>query len=117
MLSEYKFLVIYLLVSIIIILILYNLTYFIIQKEIDYEKLSAYECGFYPFEDARNTFDVKFYLIAIFFIVFDLEIIYILPWAVTYNETEFFGIYMWYYFLFLLLIGFIYEWKQGGLDF
>jgi len=79
MLSEYKFLVIYLLVSIIIILILYNLAYFLIQKEIDYEKLSAYECGFYPFEDARNTFDVKFYLIAIFFIVFDLEIIYILP--------------------------------------
>ena len=117
MLHEYKFLIFYILLSILILSILYSLAFFLIQKEWDYEKLSAYECGFYPFEDARNTFNVKFYLVAIFFIIFDLEIMYILPWSITYLLSDYFGMYILYYFLILLLVGFLYEWKQGGLDF
>jgi len=80
------------------------------------EKNSQYECGFAPFEDARLKFDVRFYLVAILFIVFDLEVAFLLPWAVTLESTAWFGLSAMAIFLLLLLVGFIYEWKKGALE-
>ena len=85
-------------------------------KSIDKEKVSAYECGFNPFEDARNQFDVRFYLVAILFIIFDLEVSFLFPWAVTLNKITIFGFWSMFIFLFILTIGFIYEWKKGALE-
>ena len=80
------------------------------------EKLSQYECGFEPFEDARLKFDVRFYLVAILFIVFDLEVAFLFPWAVSLRRIGLPGLISMGIFLGLLLIGFIYEWKKGALQ-
>lgn len=80
------------------------------------EKLSAYECGFEPFNDARAPFDVRYYLVAILFIIFDLETAFIVPWAVVFRELGWFGLSAMGLFLGLLTIGFIYEWKKGALE-
>ena len=82
----------------------------------DPEKLSAYECGFEPFEDSRMEFDVRFYLVAILFIIFDLEIAFLFPWAVSLGNIGLLGFCSMMIFLFILTIGFIYEWKKGALD-
>jgi NADH-quinone oxidoreductase subunit A len=82
----------------------------------DSEKLSPYECGFEAFEDARMKFDVRYYLVAILFILFDLEIAFLFPWAVTLNEIGAFGFWSMMVFLAVLVIGFIYEWKKGALE-
>lgn len=82
----------------------------------DAEKLSSYECGFGAFEDARIKFDVRYYLIAILFILFDLEIAFLFPWAVVLNEIGWFGFAAMLVFLGLLVIGFIYEWVKGALE-
>ncbi len=82
----------------------------------DAEKLSAYECGFEAFEDARMKFDVRYYLVAILFIIFDLEIAFLFPWAVALREIGMFGFMAMMLFLGLLVIGFIYEWKKGALQ-
>ncbi len=80
------------------------------------EKLSPYECGFAAFEDARMQFDVRYYLIAILFIVFDLEIAFVFPWAVVFRELGIFGLVEMGVFLALLVIGFVYVWKKGALE-
>ena len=82
----------------------------------DPEKLSAYECGFEPFNDSRMEFDVRFYLVAILFIIFDLEIAFLFPWAISLGAIGVFGFVSMMIFLFILTIGFIYEWKKGALD-
>ena len=82
----------------------------------DPEKLSAYECGFEPFEDSRMEFDVRFYLVAILFIIFDLETAFLFPWAISLGKIGLFGFFSMMIFLFILTIGFIYEWKKGALD-
>ena len=82
----------------------------------DKEKLSAYECGFETFGDARHKFDIRFYLVAILFIIFDLEIAFLFPWAVTLGKIGLFGFWSMMVFLGVLTIGFIYEWKKGGLE-
>lgn len=82
----------------------------------DPEKLSQYECGFAPFEDARIKFDVRFYIIAMLFIIFDLEVAFLFPWAVLFKNMAWPGVIAMGIFLFLLLIGFIYEWKKGALE-
>ena len=82
----------------------------------DPEKLSAYECGFEPFEDSRMEFDVRFYLVAILFIIFDLEIAFLFPWAISLGSIGLFGFVSMMIFLFILTVGFIYEWKKGALD-
>lgn len=82
----------------------------------DTEKLSPYECGFAPFEDARIKFDVHFYLIAILFIIFDLEVAFLFPWAVTFSETGALGYFAMMTFLAELVIGYIYAWKKGALE-
>ena len=82
----------------------------------DPEKLSAYECGFEAFDDSRMVFDVRFYLVAILFIIFDLEIAFLFPWAVSLGSIGALGFWSMMIFLFILTIGFIYEWKKGALD-
>jgi len=82
----------------------------------DSEKLSPYECGFEAFEDARMKFDVRYYLVAILFILFDLEIAFLFPWAITLNEIGMFGFVSMMIFLAILVVGFVYEWKKGALE-
>ncbi len=82
----------------------------------DAEKLSPYECGFEPFEDSRMKFDVRYYLVAILFIIFDLEIAFLFPWAVSLDTVGGFGMVAMAVFLALLVVGFIYEWKKGALE-
>ena len=90
---------------------------FTVSKDNSYpEKDSTYECGFEPFADTRGKFDVKFYLVAILFIIFDLEIIFLFPWAIALGEIGIFGFWSMMFFLFLLTVGFVYEWKKGALD-
>ena len=85
-------------------------------KKPDPEKLSAYECGFEPFNDSRIEFDVRFYLVAILFIIFDLEIAFLFPWAISLGSIGLLGFCSMMIFLFILTVGFIYEWKKGALD-
>ena len=88
----------------------------IARQKPDGEKLSAYECGFEPFEDARIKFDVRFYLVAILFIIFDLEVAFLFPWAVSLGDIGVFGFWSMVVFLGILTIGFVYEWKKGALE-
>ncbi|QBQ53574.1 NADH-quinone oxidoreductase subunit A [Nitrosococcus wardiae] len=82
----------------------------------DREKLSPYECGFEAFEDARMKFDVRYYLVAILFIIFDLEIAFLFPWAVVLDDIGLFGFFSMVVFLAILVAGFVYEWKKGALE-
>jgi NADH-quinone oxidoreductase subunit A len=82
----------------------------------DSEKLSPYECGFEAFEDARMKFDVRYYLVAILFILFDLEIAFLFPWAIVLQDIGWFGFVSMLVFLGILVVGFIYEWKKGALE-
>lgn len=82
----------------------------------DPEKLSAYECGFDAFSDARNKFDVRFYLVCLLFIIFDLEIAFLFPWAIALGDIGMFGFWSMMVFLGVLTVGFVYEWKKGGLE-
>ena len=89
---------------------------FVSPNRPDPEKLSPYECGFEAFEDARMKFDVRYYLVAILFILFDLEIAFLFPWAVVLQDIGFFGFAAMMVFLLILVVGFIYEWKRGALE-
>ena len=97
-----------------ILFIIINFTFS--PKNPDPEKLSTYECGFEPFEDSRMEFDVRFYLVAILFIIFDLEIAFLFPWAISLGSIGLFGFLSMMIFLFILTVGFVYEWKKGALD-
>ena len=92
------------------------LNFLLSPKKPDPEKLSAYECGFEAFSDSRMEFDVRFYLVAILFIIFDLEIAFLFPWAISLGNIGLLGFSSMMIFLFILTIGFIYEWKKGALD-
>ncbi|HLW28243.1 MAG TPA: NADH-quinone oxidoreductase subunit A [Kiloniellales bacterium] len=91
-------------------------SYLVARQRPDSEKVSAYECGFEAFDDARSKFDVRFYLVAILFIIFDLEVAFLFPWAITLSDTGMFGFWSMMVFLGLLTIGFVYEWKKGALE-
>jgi NADH-quinone oxidoreductase subunit A len=82
----------------------------------DPEKVSAYECGFNAFDDARMKFDVRFYLVAILFIIFDLEVVFLIPWAVSFTQAGEYGFWAMMIFLAILTVGFVYEWKKGALE-
>ena len=86
------------------------------RQKPDPEKVSPYECGFEPFDDARRRFDVRFYLVAILFIIFDLEVAFLFPWAITLSATGVFAFWSMMVFLGVLTVGFIYEWKKGALE-
>jgi NADH-quinone oxidoreductase subunit A len=91
-------------------------SFIIARQNPDTEKVSAYECGFEAFDDARRKFDVRFYLVAILFIIFDLEIAFLFPWAITLGEIGLYGFWSMMVFLGVLTVGFIYEWKKGALE-
>ncbi len=91
-------------------------SYLAAKQNPDKEKLSAYECGFEAFDDSRGRFDVRFYLVSILFIIFDLEIAFLFPWAVSLGTIGVIGFWSMFTFLMVLTIGFIYEWKKGALD-
>ena len=86
------------------------------KRNPDPNKLAAYECGFDAFSDARSKFDVRFYLVTLLFIIFDLEIAFLFPWAITLGQIGIFGFWSMVVFLSVLTVGFIYEWKKGALD-
>jgi NADH-quinone oxidoreductase subunit A len=96
--------------------IIFGLSYVVASQRPDSEKVSAYECGFDPFDDSRGKFDVRFYLVSILFIIFDLEVSFLFPWALTLNSITLFGFWSMALFLIILTLGFIYEWKKGALE-
>ena len=115
-LNNYLTIIIFLATALILSLGFLILNFAFSPKNPDPEKLSAYECGFEPFNDSRMEFDIRFYLVAILFIIFDLEIAFLFPWAITLGNLGLFGFFSMMLFLFILTIGFIYEWKKGALD-
>ena len=115
-LNNYLTIIIFLTIAILLSLGFVVLNFALSPKNPDPEKLSAYECGFEPFNDSRMEFDIRFYLVAILFIIFDLEIAFLFPWAITLGNIVYFGFFSMMLFLFILTIGFIYEWKKGALD-
>ena len=116
MLQEYIPILIFLGVAAGLGLLLLTLGFLIGRGGKDAEKLSPYECGFEPFEDSRTKFDVRYYLVAILFIIFDLEIAFLFPWAVSLDAVGKFGLISMALFLTILVVGFIYEWKKGALE-
>tara|TARA_Y100000590_G_scaffold463447_1_gene630218 strand:+ start:143 stop:514 length:372 start_codon:yes stop_codon:yes gene_type:complete len=115
-LKEYFSIIVFLIIALGLSFGFIILNYILSPKKPDPEKLSAYECGFDPFEDSRMEFDVRFYLVAILFIIFDLEIAFLFPWAITLGKIGIVGFVSMMIFLSILTIGFIYEWKKGALD-
>jgi len=113
---ESFYFIIFLILVVIVPFILLLVSYIFSPKKYDNEKLSAYECGFDPFQDARLKFEVHFYLVAILFIVFDIEIIYLFIWGLVIENLNFIGFLSMIIFLLLLTFGFIYEWNKGALD-
>ena len=115
-LNDYLSIIVFLIISIILSTGFIIINFAFSPKNPDPEKLSAYECGFEAFNDSRMEFDVRFYLVAILFIIFDLEIAFLFPWAISLGKIGIFGFISMMIFLFILTIGFIYEWKKGALD-
>jgi NADH-quinone oxidoreductase subunit A len=116
LLVEYVPLLVFLGVSLVIAAALLVAPFLVAYRSPDPEKLSAYECGFNAFDDARMKFDVRFYLVAILFIIFDLEVAFLFPWAVTFGNLGWFGYWSMMIFLGVLTVGFIYEWRKGALE-
>lgn len=114
--EEYFNIFIFICFGIFLSFLLIILSYFLVTQSPETEKLSTYECGFEPYEDARNKFNVKFYIIAILFILFDIEIIFFLPWCVSISQLNLLGFWSMIEFLFELGIGFIYVWCVGAIE-
>ena len=114
--SEWCAILLFIVVSILLSCVVFGLSYAFIARSPNLEKSSAYECGFNPFEDARVKFDVRFYVIGILFIVFDLEIIFLCPWSVVLRKIDSAGFWGMMLFLIILTVGFVVEWRKGALD-
>ena len=115
-LKDYLSIILFLIIALGLSVAFIVLNFILSPKKPDPEKLSAYECGFEAFDDSRIEFDVRFYLVAILFIIFDLEIAFLFPWAITLGNIGLLGFCSMMIFLFILTVGFIYEWKKGALD-
>ena len=115
-LREYLPILIFLVIAVGLTGVMIAASLIVARQNPDSEKLSPYECGFEAFDDARRRFDVRFYLVSILFIIFDLEVAFLFPWAVTLGKIGAFGFWSMMGFLGLLTIGFIYEWKKGALE-
>ena len=116
LLREYLPILIFLVIAIGFGMAAVALSWIVGPSKPDSEKLSPYECGFEPFDDARSKFDVRFYLVAILFIIFDLEVAFLFPWAITLGRIGLFGFWSMVVFLGVLTVGFIYEWCKGALE-
>lgn len=115
-LQNYFSIFIFFALSVVLSAIIFLLSFAVSAKLDDTEKLTAYECGFNPFDDSISEFDIRFYLIAILFIIFDLELSFLFPFSVAFDSVNFLGFGAMLIFLFILTIGFVYEWKKGALD-
>ena len=115
-LADYFSIIVFLFIALFLSIGFILVNFFVSPSNPDPEKLSAYECGFEAFGDSRMEFDVRFYLVAILFIIFDLEIAFLFPWAISLGKIGLFGFISMMIFLFILTVGFIYEWKKGALD-
>jgi NADH-quinone oxidoreductase subunit A len=113
---EYLFIFKYIIIFLVFGIFLFVSSFFFVFQKFTNEKISVYECGFNPFGDARQKFEVRFYLVAIIFIIFDLELLFLFPWIVCLNSIFFIGMWIMLFFLFILTLGFIYEWYEGALD-
>ncbi len=113
---NYLIIFIFLLVSIFLSILIFGLSFLFIKQKDDVEKLTAYECGFNPYEDARKIFDIKFYLVSILFIIFDLEAVFIFPWVLSLDSNFSIGFWTMIEFLIELIIGFIYIWCSDALE-
>jgi len=116
MLAEYLPILIFIGIAVGLAAMILMASFLVARQRPDAEKLSAYECGFEPFEDSRSRFDVRFYLVAILFIIFDLEVAFLFPWAVSLGNIGLLGFWSMMIFLGVLTIGFVYEWKKGALE-
>jgi NADH-quinone oxidoreductase subunit A len=116
LLRDYVPIIVFIGVSLAIGLALLISPFILAYKNPDSEKLSAYECGFNAFDDARMKFDIRFYLVALLFIIFDLEVAFLFPWAVAFGDLGWYGFWSMMVFLGVLTVGFIYEWKKGALE-
>ena len=116
LLMDYLPLAVFIGVALVIGLALMVAPFLVAVRNPDPEKVSAYECGFNAFDDARMKFDVRFYLVAILFIIFDLEVAFLFPWAVAFGDIGLFGFWSMMLFLAVLTVGFIYEWRKGALE-
>jgi NADH-quinone oxidoreductase subunit A len=114
--SNYFCVLFFLTFSVALSVVVFFVPYAIAFKKSDKEKLSSYECGFNPFKDSRSEFDVKFYLVAILFLIFDLEISFLFPFVLCLDLLNFAGVSAMFFFLIILTLGFFYEWKKGALD-
>lgn len=115
-LTEYLPIVIFLGIATGLACVMVLASFIVARQKPDSEKISAYECGFPPFGDARSKFDVRFYLVSILFIIFDLEIAFLFPWAISLGKIGVYGFWSMIVFLSVLTVGFIYEWRKGALD-
>jgi NADH:ubiquinone oxidoreductase subunit 3 (subunit A) len=113
---DFTFLYIYFILAFGLSILLIFLSYFFIFQNLESEKISAYECGFQPFEDSRQKFDIHFYLVGILFIIFDLEIVFMFPWCVNIYLLDFTSFISGLYFLTILTVGFLYEWFNDALE-
>ena len=116
LLLQYLPIVIFLGIAVGLALVIVTASFIVAKQKPDPEKTSAYECGFEPFADARSKFDVRFYLVSILFIIFDLEIAFLFPWAISLGNIGVYGFWSMVVFLGVLTVGFIYEWRKGALD-
>ena len=116
LLSEYLPILIFLGIAIVVAGGAVGASLLLARQNPDSEKVSPYECGFDPFDDARARFDVRYYLVAILFIIFDLEVAFLFPWAVAFKDVGLFGFWSMMIFLGVLTVGFIYEWRKGALE-
>ena len=114
--NEYLMLLIFFVVAIILSVLIIGASYFLVRQNPESEKLSAYECGFEPYEDSRHTFDIRFCVIAILFIIFDIEIMFLIPWCVSIAKLDLLGFWSMIDFLFELGVGFFYVWYVRALD-
>jgi NADH-quinone oxidoreductase subunit A len=115
-LIEYLPILVFLALAVGLALVIVVASLIVARQRPDTEKLSSYECGFEPFNDSRQRFDVRFYLVAILFIIFDLEVAFLFPWAVSLGNIGLFGFWSMMLFLGVLTVGFIYEWRKGALE-
>lgn len=116
LLKNYLSIFLFFFISIVLSIFVFVIPYILTSKIQDKQKLSTYECGFNPFEDTKSEFDIKFYLIAILFIIFDLEIGFLFPFSLCLENITNLGLFSMYLFLVILTVGFFYEWKKGALD-
>lgn len=114
--KEYTTLFLFLIVAIVLTIVILGASYFLIKQNPEVEKLSAYECGFEPYEDSRHTFDIRFCVIAILFIVFDIEVMFLIPWCVSISKLDLLGFWSMIDFIFELGVGFFYVWYVKALD-